>query len=97
MGGGCSNKALWASSLALTLTRLTQGQGHNYEGFGVPWESEAGEGPLVNIDLAESEEQDREAGRLGWGLLITGTSSSSVIVGTTEGGAQCRIPKLGAY
>lgn len=31
---------------------------------------------MVNIDLAESGEWDGEVGRLGWGLLITGSSSS---------------------
>lgn len=52
---------------------------------------------MVNIDLAESGERDGEAGRLGWGLQITGSFSSSVIVGTGERGAPCRIPKVSAY
>lgn len=42
---------------------------------------------MVNIDLAESGERDGEAGRLGWGLPITGSPSSRVTVGTGEGGA----------
>lgn len=58
-------QVLWAKSLALTLPLLPQGQGlREFQGLG--WQkSEAGEGPMVNIDLAESGEQDGEAGRLG--------------------------------
>lgn len=82
-------------SLALTLTLLPQGQGLR-ELRGLGWqESEAGEGPMVNIDLAESGERDGEAGSLGWGLPITGSSSSQCDCENWRRG--CRIPRLGAY
>lgn len=74
-GSGTGIKSSRPPSLALTLTLRIQGQGlRELRGLG-GWES-GREGPLVNIDLAESGEREGEAGRPGWGLPITGPSSS---------------------
>lgn len=71
-GGGCgrewdSNKTSWVASLVLTLTQLTQGRGLSFGARGSGGalggsESEAGEGLMVNIDLAESGERDGDRG-----------------------------------
>lgn len=51
---------------------------------------------MVNIDLAESGEQDGEAGRLGWGLPITGSSSCQCDCGNRGRGCSTQNSQTGS-
>ena len=51
---------------------------------------------MVNIDLAESGEQDGEAGRLGWGLPITGSSSCQCDCGNQGTGCSTQNSQTGS-